>query len=96
MFTPGDLQDKHYQIKQVRKTLTTIYFIKHYLMENLIVNPLNDEALQELQEMERKNKIHILNAEEIATLKARKQEMLKEVDNYTYDNILKSIKNSDS
>ena len=65
-------------------------------MENLIVNPLNDEALQELQEMERKNKIHILNAEEIATLKARKQEMLKEVDNYTYDNILKSIKNSDS
>ena len=65
-------------------------------MENLIVSLLNDEALQELQEMERNNKIHILNAEEIATLKARKQEMLKEVDNYTYENILKSIKNSDS
>ena len=96
MFTPGDLQDKFYQIEQARKTLTTIYFIKHCLMENLIVSLLNDEALQELQEMERNNKIHILNAEEIATLKARKQEMLKEVDNYTYENILKSIKNSDS
>ena len=65
-------------------------------MENLIVSLLSDEALQELKEMERNNKIHILNEEEAAILKTRKQEMLKEIDNYTYDNILKSIKKSDS
>ena len=65
-------------------------------MENLIINPLSDEALQELIEMERNKKIHILNEEDITKLKARKEEMLKEVDNYTYDNILKSLKKSDS
>ncbi len=65
-------------------------------MENLIINPLNDEALEELKEMERNKKIQILNEEDLAKQKARKEEMLKEVDNYTYDNILKSIKNSDS
>ena len=65
-------------------------------MENLIVNLLSDEALQELKEMERNNKIKILNAEEVATEKARKETMLKEIDNYTYENILKRLKNSDS
>lgn len=65
-------------------------------MENLIISPLSDEALLELKEMERNKKIHILNKEDIAKLKAHKEEMLKEVDNYTYDNILKSLKNQDS
>jgi hypothetical protein len=65
-------------------------------MENLIISPLSDEALQELKEMERNKKIYILNEEDIAKLKARKEEMLKEVDNYTYENILKNLKNPDS
>ena len=65
-------------------------------MENLVINLLTDEALEELREMERNKKIHILNEEDLAKLKAHKDEMLKEVDNYTYENILKSIKNSDS
>ena len=65
-------------------------------MENLIISPLSDEALQELKEMERNNKIQILNEEEIAKVKARKEEMLKEVDNYTYENILKNLKNPES
>ena len=65
-------------------------------MENLIISPLSDEALLELKEMERNKKIHILNKEDIAKLKAHKEEMLKEVDNYTYDNILKSLKNQES
>ena len=65
-------------------------------MENLIINPLSDEALQELIEMERNKKIHILNEEDITKLKARKEEMLKEVDNYTYENILKNLKNPES
>jgi hypothetical protein len=65
-------------------------------MENLIVSPLTEEALEELKEMERNKKIQILNDEELVKLQTRKQEMLKEVDNYTYENILKSIKNSDS
>jgi len=65
-------------------------------MENLIISPLSDEALQELIEMERNKKIHILNEGEITNLKARKEEMLKEVDNYTYENILKNLKNPES
>jgi hypothetical protein len=65
-------------------------------MENLIINPLTDEALEELKEMERNKKIQILNEGDLAKQKERKEEMLKEVDNYTYDNILKSIKKSDS
>ena len=65
-------------------------------MENLIVNLLKDEALQELQEMERNEKIKILNSEEIDKEKAKKEAMLREIDNYTYENILKRIKNRDS
>lgn len=65
-------------------------------MENLIVNLLSNEALQELKEMERSKKIKILNEEDVADQKARKEQMLKEIDNYTYENILKSLKNSDS
>lgn len=65
-------------------------------MENLIVNLLSNEALQELKEMERSKKIKILNEEDVADLKARKEQMLKEIDNYTYENILKNLKNSDS
>ena len=65
-------------------------------MENLIVSLLTNEALEELKEMERNKKIHILNEEDIANLKSQKKEMLKEVDNYTYDNILKSLKKPDS
>ena len=65
-------------------------------MENLIISPLSDEALQELKEMERNKKIQILNEEDVAKIRARKEEMLKEVDNYTYENILKSLKNPES
>ena len=65
-------------------------------MENLIVNLLNDQALQELKEMERSNKIKILNEEDVSGQKERKERMLKEIDSYTYENILKGIKNSDS
>lgn len=65
-------------------------------MENIIVSILSDEALQELKEMERDKKIHILNKDDVAELRARREEMLKEVDNYTYENILKSLKNLDS
>lgn len=65
-------------------------------MENLIVNLLNEDALQELKEMERNKKIQILNAGEVASVKARKEQMLREIDNYTYESILKRLKNSDS
>lgn len=65
-------------------------------MENLIVNLLSDEALQELREMEKNKKIKILNEGDVASQKARKELMLKEIDNYTYDNIIKRLKNSDS
>jgi len=65
-------------------------------MENIIVSILSDEALQELKEMERNKKIHILNKEDVAKLRARREEMLKEVDNYTYENILKNLKNPES
>ena len=65
-------------------------------MENVIVNLLSEEALQELKEMERNHKIKILNDDDVAKEKERKEAMLKEIDNYTYENILKRLKNSDS
>ncbi|TKK67219.1 hypothetical protein FC093_15150 [Ilyomonas limi] len=65
-------------------------------MENVIVNLLSDEALQELKEMERNKKIQILSEADVASLQARKEEMLREIDNYTYENILKNLKSSDS
>lgn len=65
-------------------------------MENLIVSLLSDEALQELKEMERNKKIQILNAADVSNLQERKEQMLKEIDDYTYENILKRLKNSDS
>lgn len=65
-------------------------------MENIIVSLLSDEALEELKEMERNKKIQILNDPDIDAWRARKEEMLREIDNYTFENILKSLKNSDS
>ena len=65
-------------------------------MENLIVNLLSDEALAELKEMERKNQIRILNEEEIKNIKVRREKILKEIDDYTYDSIIKRLKESKS
>jgi cellulose biosynthesis protein BcsQ len=86
----------HFAMQNFVNTNTFIIQPKTCRMENLVVNPLSNEALQELKEMERNKKIKILNEEEVDRQKARKEQMLKEVDNYTYENILKNLKNSDS
>ena len=65
-------------------------------MENLTIKLLSDNALEELKEMERNNKIKILNVEEIEKEKVEKEKMLSEVENYTYETILKRLKNLDS
>ena len=65
-------------------------------MENLIVNLISNEALQELKEMERKHKIQILNEDELKSIKLQKEKLLQEIDNYTYNSILKNLKDSTS
>jgi hypothetical protein len=87
---------EHYEKQQTTILLNNTHYSKICPMENLIVSLLTDEALEELKEMERNKKIHILNKEDIANLKTRKKEMLNEVDNYTYDSILRSLKKLDS
>ncbi len=61
-------------------------------MEHLMVNLLSDEALQELKEMEINKKIQILNEEEVRNMKVRREKILQEIDDYTYESILKRLK----
>lgn len=65
-------------------------------MEKLVVNILSDEALTVLKEMEQNKKIVILNEAEVKEMKARRERLLNEIDNYTYDSIMKSLKDTES
>lgn len=61
-------------------------------MEKIIVDLLQEGALDELRAMEQKHKIQIFPLEDLKTLKDKKQEMWDELNNYTYTSILKQIK----
>ncbi len=63
-------------------------------VKRLFIDVINDSALAELKAMEDANKIKILNAEELLRLKEKRNEIWEELENYTYENILKNIKNS--
>ena len=62
--------------------------------KRLFIDVIDDSALAELKAMEDANKIKILNAEELLRLKEKRNEIWEELENYTYENILKNIKNS--
>ena len=61
-------------------------------MKTLVINALNEDALKELNEMQISKKITILEEQEWESAKARKQNMLDEINNYTYESIRKNIK----
>lgn len=63
-------------------------------VKRLFIDVIHDSALTELKAMEDANKIKILNAEELLRLKEKRNEIWEELENYTYENILKNIKNS--
>ncbi len=63
-------------------------------VKRLFIDVIDDSALTELKAMEDANKIKILDAEELLRLKEKRNEIWEELENYTYENILKNIKNS--
>lgn len=61
-------------------------------MKKLLVDLLSDTALDELKEMEHDNKIRILNEDEVKRTNEKRDQIWKELEEYTYDNIMKKMK----
>lgn len=61
-------------------------------MKKLLVDLLSDTALEELKEMEHDNKIRILNEDEVRRTKEKRDQIWKELEAYTYENIIKKMK----
>jgi len=61
-------------------------------MKKLIVDLLEDTAIDELKTMENDKKIRILNEDDIKVMTEKREKIWKELEAYTYDNIVKQIK----
>ncbi|MDQ2753516.1 MAG: hypothetical protein M3R72_10895 [Bacteroidota bacterium] len=62
--------------------------------KRLFIDVINDSALAELKAMENENKIKILNHDELLRLKEKRTQIWEELEHYTYENILKTVKKS--
>lgn len=63
-------------------------------MKKLIVDLLDDAALSELKVMESEQKIRIINEEEMRRIAEKRAQLWKELEEYTYENIVKTVKES--
>ncbi len=63
-------------------------------MKKLLVDVLSESALDELRVMEREEKIKILNEEEVQRMNEKRNQIWKELEDYTYENILKKVKDN--
>ena len=61
-------------------------------MKQLLVDLLSDSALDELKEMESDNKIRILNEAEVKRMTEKRDQIWKELEAYTYENIIRKLK----
>ena len=61
-------------------------------MKKLLVDLLSDHALDELKEMENDNKIRILNEDDVHRMEEKRNQIWKELEDYTYENIIKQLK----
>ncbi len=61
-------------------------------MKKLIVDLLKESALDELKLMENDNKIKILNEHEVRMLAEKRDQIWKELEEYTYENIVKKMR----
>ncbi len=63
-------------------------------VKRLFIDVIHDSALAELKAMEDANKIKILDAAELLRLKEKRNQIWEELEQYTYENILKNVKSS--
>ena len=63
-------------------------------MKNLLLDVLKESAFDELKLMETDEKIKILNEDEVRRAKERRDQIWKELEQYTYENIMKKVKDS--
>ncbi len=63
-------------------------------MKKLLLDVLNDSAFDELKVMETDKKIKILNEDEVLRLKEKRDQIWKELEQYTFENIMKKVKDS--
>ena len=72
------------------------FYFSHKLnnrkMKKLIVGLLSDGALEELKEMESDNKIRILNEEDMQRMTEKRDQIWKELEEYTLENIIRKMK----
>lgn len=63
-------------------------------MKKLLVDVLSESALAELHLMQMDEKIKILNEDEVQRLQEKRDGIWKELEEYTYENIIKKVKES--
>lgn len=63
-------------------------------VKRLFIDVISDSALTELKAMQDANKIKIVDAEELLRLKEKRNQIWEELEQYTYENILKNVKSS--
>ena len=60
-------------------------------MKKLLLDVLSESAIDELRIMENDKKIKILNEDDVRLMKEKRDQIWKELEQYTYDNILKNV-----
>lgn len=63
-------------------------------MKKILIDVLKESALEELLAMETDHKIRILNEDDIRRLSEQRDQIWKELEEYTYANIVKKVKES--
>ena len=61
-------------------------------MKKLMLDVLSDSAIEELRMMENDKKIRILNEEDVRMMSEKRDQIWKELEQYTYENIIKNVK----
>lgn len=61
-------------------------------MKKVLIDLLSEDAMEELRTLESDNKIRILNEEEVRHLNEKRDQIWKELEEYTYENIIRKIK----
>lgn len=61
-------------------------------MKRILLEVLTDAALDQLHVMEEDGSIRILKDEDLRVLSGKRDEIWKELEQYTYENIIKTVK----
>lgn len=61
-------------------------------VKRLFIDVIDDSSLAELKAMEEAKRIKILDAAELLQLKEKRNQIWEELEQYTYENILRKVK----